>query len=198
MFGSDLLNYRIRCLYAAIDAVVQTDLSQFKPKFIVSSKGFGIYQDFRGDMSDAQMANAAIGVVNAIAALRDNLTSWARKHNRPVTLVDQKFRNSPALKVVMDLCNLWKHGELTRSWTQRYPRVQDLGRVLRCTAQPGVSAGFALGLGGVRRDFGSNEVVITGTVIDSVGNVMGDLYDFELEAVRHWENLLVQFGLPIK
>ena len=80
MTTTDDLNQRLDRIYAAIEAVKESDLSKIPPK-IVTGEGFlAISQDFRGSLSDADLSNSAHTLIHNIANLPDHLKRWAAKN----------------------------------------------------------------------------------------------------------------------
>ena len=66
---NDDLTSRLQCLYAAIGATEETDVSKFMPKVINDGSRVGFYQDWSGGRSDGELANTAIMLIYNIANL---------------------------------------------------------------------------------------------------------------------------------
>src|SRR5262245_23193863 len=109
MSNDDLLE-RIHRIHAAIDAVVEGDISQFPPEVISNEKGFSIYQDFLGGLNASQISNVAHSLIHNVANLHDHFKRWLRKVGQDPKRVDDLLKVSAALQVVKDLSNNDKHG----------------------------------------------------------------------------------------
>jgi hypothetical protein len=196
---SDDITFRVRRLYAAIGANIETDLTKFPATVTVNDKFTYVEQNFRGGWTEEQIHNNAIQVIHAIANLRDNLSRWAAANGKDRQRVWDTFNNSFHIRVIMDLSNVEKHGyPLTKpSSSGRDPKLVDVGR--RMVLPPGTGVAIGLGTNGVPQQFGdgSTSVVVTGVVADKHGTVIGHLHDIESKAVRDWEALLAEFGLRL-
>ena len=75
-------SFRIRRLYQAIDASVETELRKFPARVFSNDRGVVVFQDFSGGMSAEEMANIAGMQIGLIAGLEDHLKKWARTTGR--------------------------------------------------------------------------------------------------------------------
>ena len=101
----DELRFRISRIYAAIDAVEESDLSTLTGTVIETDTWVSVSNDFRGGLSDEQIANLANSVIHNIANLQDHLRRWASQNSKDKNKVDKAFEQSFALKLMKDLSN---------------------------------------------------------------------------------------------
>lgn len=133
MTTTDDLNQRLDRIYAAIEAVKESDLSKIPPK-IVTGEGFlAISQDFRGSLSDADLSNSAHTLIHNIANLPDHLKRWAAKNSVDKSKIDALFASNTALQIIKDLSNNDKHGYPPRNGgnSGKAPQVVEIGRMMQ-------------------------------------------------------------------
>lgn len=200
MTADDLVN-RVERICAAIGTAQERGMSKFPAKVIRGAHGVAFLQDFRGGLGPAEMENIAYSVTHNIANLRDHLRRWAARNGKDKTKVDACFDSSRALKLIQDLSNNDKHGYPPRDGRGHSgvaPRLSGVDRSARLQPEPGSCVTMTLGPGGVPvvSRSGRAAVVITGEVADKDGNRIADLLDVEEDAVKAWEALLHEFGLP--
>jgi len=199
MTSDDLIS-RVQCLYAAIGATEETDLSEFMPTAISDGSRVGFYQDWSGGRSDAELANTANMLIYGIAHLKDPLKKWCARNGKDKTQVDNAFKNSQALRIITDLSNVAKHGYDPKKAgdSGKSPRVDRITSIMRMTTKPekGSFVSLTLNRQGVPQIAGSGtaKVIITGDILDGASNKIGDLYETALEAVKIWESVLGDFG----
>ena len=192
---------RVRRIYSAIGAVEERDPKKLKATVIETKMIRGVFQDFRGGLTDEEMSNYAHMLIHNIANLRDHLRGWAAHHGKDKARVDDTIKASIALQIIADLSNNDKHPYPPRDGghSRRSPRLVEIRRVmqLKTQAKKGSTVGMTLGPGGVPRLLGDGtaKAVITGDVLDKDGKPMGDLYDTACKAVEAWEGLLGDFGI---
>jgi hypothetical protein len=200
--AADEITERIRRIYAAIDAVQELDLGKVPATVISTPRLHGVMQDFRGGLSDEQIANSAYTLIHNIANLRDHLRRWAARNGKDKAKVDSTFAGSLELRILQDLSNSDKHGPPRDDGNSGLaPKLQDVNRVLRLATRPmeGSQVVFVLGPGGKPSmgGDGSASVVITGQVVDKDGNFLGQLFEIELKALQAWETLIDAYGINI-
>lgn len=199
--SDDELTMRLRRIYAAIDASQETDLSTVPPEVIATKNFVCVTQDFQGRLSDEHISNLAHQVIHNVANLRDNLIRWANAHGKDPLCVWATFNTSSPVRVIQDLSNNDKHGYPPKNGAGNSgvaPRLTEIGRALRLSANPGQGIAFVLGPAGPRlAGNGSAMVVVTGQVTSKDGRVVGDLYQMGLDAVAAWEELLNEYGVAI-
>jgi hypothetical protein len=160
----------------------------------------GVMQDFRGGMSEEEIANSAHSLIHNIANLRDHLRRWAAKNGKDKGKVDSTGAVSLELRILQDLSNNDKHGPPRDGGNSGLaPHLQEINRVMRLETRPvqGSAVAFVLdpvGKPNVLGD-GSASVVITGQVNDKDGKNLGDLFEMERKAVLAWETLLAEYGI---
>lgn len=200
---NDDLTSKLQCLYAAIGATEETDVSKFMPKVINDGSRVGFYQDWSGGRSDGELANTAIMLIYNIANLRDLLKKWCVRNGKDKTKVEDAFKSSQELKIIYDLSNNDRHGydPKKRGNSGKSPRVDRITSIMQMTTNPekGFSISLTLNRQGVPQIAGSGtaKVIITGDILDRAGNKIGDLHETALEAVKIWESVLGDFGVKL-
>lgn len=202
MIDDDLIS-RVHCLYTAIKATEETDISKFMPIVTSDSKRVCFYHDWRGGRSDAELDNAIHILIYNIANLRDLLKKWADQNDKATTKVDDAFKNSLALRIIQDLSNNYRHGydHKRHSHSSKSPRVDNITTVMQMTTKPekGSIVSLTFNRQGVPRVVGSGtaKVIITGDILDRNNNKIGDLHKTMLEAVEVWESVLDDFDVKL-
>jgi hypothetical protein len=200
MIEDDLIS-RVQCLYTAIGAIEETDISKFMPTVTFDGKRVCFYQDWRGGRSDAELDNAIHILIYNIANLRDLLKKWTDQNGKATTEVDDAFKNSLALRIMQDLSNNHRHGydPKRHSHSGRSLRVNGITTVMQMTTKPEKCSIVSLTFNryGVPRVAGSGtaKVIITGDILDRNNNKIGDLHKTMLEAVEVWESVLDGFDV---
>ncbi|MHC4653841.1 MAG: hypothetical protein ACYS91_02350 [Planctomycetota bacterium] len=191
---------RIHRIYSSIKAVEETDPNKLKATVITTGKCTGVYQDFRGDLNDAELSNLAHMLISNIANLRDHLKKWAGKNGKDKEKVNEAFNQSLELRIIQDLSNNDKHGypPHNKGDSKKLPKLVDINRImqLKTQAKKGSSAVMTLGVNGVPKFLGDGtpKAIITGNVVDNKNNRIGDLHEIATKAVEAWEQLLTDFG----
>ncbi|MCK4791002.1 MAG: hypothetical protein KAV87_45135 [Desulfobacteraceae bacterium] len=191
---------RIRRIYSSIGAVEETDPNKLKAAVIATDEITGVFQDFRGGLTDYELSNLAHMLIHNIANLRDHLRKWAVQNGKDKEKVDRAFAQSLELKIIQDLSDNDKHGYPPRNGSRsgKYPQLIDINRVmqLKTQAKKGSTIGMTLGAGGAPKFFGDGtaKAIITGDVVDNKNNRIGGLHTIATKAVEAWEQLLSDFG----
>jgi hypothetical protein len=196
---------RLQRIYAALDAVLETDIHKAPPVVISCTQGRGIFQDFRGNQSDAEFENLAHSVIHNIANLRDHTRSWTVKSGkeRNKKQVDEFLKANESVAVIQDLSNNDKHGYPPRDggFSGKAPRLTNIRRIMRLTsgAAPEASVAFTIGPSGEQQvsGTGSATLIITADVQISDGTMIGDLHAIQLESLEAWEKFLREIGVLI-
>jgi hypothetical protein len=181
--ADDELTLRVRRLYAAIGAIVETDITKFVAQPIRDEHRVGFYQDWSGGLSEEEIANAAHSLIHNIAHLQNHLKKWAAANGRDKSQVDATFKDSQALQVIKDLSNNDKHGYPPRDGgnSGRSPRIAKIRRILqlKTQAKKGSFVGIALTPQGIPQVSGDGtvKVIISGDVVDKDSNRIGEFYD---------------------
>ena len=186
------LTFRIRRIYAAIDAAEERNLSALAARVFTSGKSFGVYQDFSGGLKNEDIANLAISLIDNIAKLRAHLLMWADRKGKDKSIVQEAFKASFPLQVITDLSNYDKHPYPPRDqgYSRRSPKLIKTRRVLRMTTEEKKSSvvGITLAPDGTPKKLGSGSAraIVTGEVVDDKGEKIGELYDLARKAVDDW------------
>jgi hypothetical protein len=189
------LQNRIRRIYAAIGDTVEYDVSKFQPQTGGSGSAVFIVQDFRGGLSGEQISNIAHSAIHNVASLEHHLQRWLGRTGRSLNVVKEAVEKSFELQVVIDLWNVDKHGYPPRNnRSGRAPKLREVKRVMQMSSGPQPNSGASIWLSptpGVQFiGSGSAAVIITGTIVDKKGLVLGSLDKFLGSAVAAWERLL--------
>ena len=200
--SKDELVERLHRIYAAVSETVEGDLAKFPPKVISDEKGFSMYQDFLGGLSDSQISNYVYGLVHNIANLPDHLKRWARKNGHDSDCVDQVFYKSEDFKLIKDLSNNDKHGYPPRDggYSGISPQLVDVSRIFRAKTQarPGSFVGITLTSSGPKQiGDGASLVIITGNIVDGNGVVVGDCQNVCLNAIAIGEQEMKMWGVIV-
>ena len=193
---------RINRIYAAVEGIREEDLTKFPPKVFDVDGVVQVWQDFRGDMSDADLENTIHVLVHNIAHMEDHLRKWAAKDEAKKAEIRSRLESCLPFLILKDLSNNDKHGYPPRDggFSKIAPRLVEAQRFLRMTtgATKGSSVGMVLTTQGpkiVSKGGGTSEVIITGTVVSKAGEKIGDFRDIALEAIDCVEVLLRDLGV---
>ncbi len=201
--ANDDLIFRVQRIFAAVEAVVENDISKCMPKVIKDGNRIGLYQDWSHGLSDAEISNIAHMLIYNVANLKDHLKNWAVRNGRDKNKVYAAFRSSQVLKIIKDLSNNDRHGydPKKRGNSGKSPRVDKINTIMQMTTKPekGPFVSLTLNRQGVPQIAGSGtaKVIITGDILDKDGNKIGDLHKTVLEAVKVWESVLGDFGVKL-
>ena len=197
----DAILQRIARIYSAIGSIEEVDPQKLKATVIQTNKIKAVFQDFRGCFSNDDLSNQAHSVIHNIANLRDHLRRWAAHNGHDKTAVDATVDTCLELQIIKDLSNNDKHGYPPRDGghSKRSPQLVEISRLMRLQTQPkkGSIIAMSIGAGGVPKFIGDGtaKAVVTGNVVDSDCDHIGDLYEMANKAVGAWEALLIEFGL---
>jgi hypothetical protein len=197
----DAILERISRIYAAIGAIEEDDPNELKATVIQTDDTKGVLLDFRGGFSDHDLSNQAHIVIHNIANLYYHLRRWAKHNGQDMAEVEQTVDDSLDLQIIRDLSNNDKHGYPPRDsgHSRKRPQLIDINRVMRLRTQANTVSMVAISVGAgdvpqLTGD-GTAKAVVTGAVVDADSNRIGDLYDIANNAVKAWEQLLVDYGL---
>jgi hypothetical protein len=200
---SDELTLKIKRIYKAVDAVIETDVDKLKPRIIKDGKKIEVYQDFSGGRSSAEIENIASILIYNVANLKDHIRNWADNNGKDKARVNAAFRSSPELKIVKDLSNNDRHGydPTHRSNSGMSPRIDKINTIMKMITKPekGSVVGYTINRQGAQKVIGNGnaKVIITGDILDRDGKKIGDLYKTLLKAINNWEEVLREFGVQI-
>ncbi len=193
---------RLRRIHAALDATVEVDLGKLEAKLIETEHGNSVYQDFSGGLSPEELENLAFSLIHNIANLHDHLRRWAaRTDARKEDDIDDAFHKSLPLKIMKDLSNVDKHGPpRNRGFSGLAPRLEGVRRSLRITAKPNKGVEITMGPRGTPQltGEGSAKAILTGEVVDSDGNRIGELMGLATAAITAWETVARDLGLQVQ
>lgn len=190
---------RLQRVYASLGATIEADLTLFKPTVVITEEEVAVYQNFVGGLSEAELLNAAFGLVHNIANLRDNVSRWAEEKGKSFD-GGSFIEGQLSLCLLQDLSNTDKHGfPLKRKrWSGHSPVIEGLKRVMRMTAagDGGVTVLTFTSKGPRKVGQGEARVVITGRIVDGeTGEDLGDLLEICNDGLSKWEAQLADLGL---
>jgi hypothetical protein len=198
---NDELSARLRRVYAALDATLETDIGKAHPVIQSDGKCIGIFQDFRGSLSDAQMENLSHSIIHNLANLRDHIRRWMKRNGQDPNQVNTFISANLPIAILQDLSDNDKHGYPRRNGgiSKKSPNPVNVRRIMQLSTgtEPNSSIGVTITPSGDQRIFGSGSatLIITGDVMDERGNIIGDLHVIQSEALSAWEGLLRSLGL---
>jgi len=141
-------------------------------------------------------------LIHNIANLHDHLRKWAaRTDARKEDVIDDTFDKSLPLKIMKDLSNVDKHGPpRNRGFSGLAPRLEGVRRSLRITAKPKKGVEITMGPRGTPQltGEGSAKAILTGEVVDSDGNRIGELMGLATAAITAWETVARDLGLKVQ
>jgi len=191
---SQPIDDRIQRIYAAIGRIRSCDISELRCNVINTPRMSGMWHDFRGQASDAELLNDANSAIANVASLPDHLRKWAKQNERDSKKVDDAVKASLQLRVIMDLFDRDKHGGDRRDggYSKQSPRLESVNRGLRLSnvsVQVGPDGRYHRGGEGTAR------IETYGTVHDGNGKSLGDLHEIIDAALIPLERLLVTFEM---
>ena len=198
------LSKRVKRIYAALGDVEITNMKQFTPQLINNGKRIGFSQNFMGGLSDEGLANSINSLIHNIVSLRDNLKSWVARNSLDKRKVDDVFKNSESLKIMMDLWNNDKHGYPPRDagYSGKSPQIINIHSEMQLSSgnKKGSSVMMTFNAQGKPQisGSGSGNVIITGDIVDKENKKIGDFHKIAVEAIEVWERLLADFGIDLQ
>lgn len=200
----DLLNQKLRRMYAALAGLSSDDLSVIQPK-ITERFGYCYTEvDFNQHSDEIALANSAYLLVANIASIKDHLKVWCKKQGVAFQ-GDALINSNRSVALIHDLWNIDKHAELNlppRSGTK--PKLQNIRTALTISA--GTSAGSGVfftidprtgkittGTSGG----GSVQLALVAQIADEAGNVIADFTQTCIEAIDSWSANFQAAGVPL-
>ena len=204
--NDQVIEDRIARIYASIDAVVETDLSNLTPTIFVEDKLHVVEFDFGGNASHAEIENAAHLLIANIASLGNHVRRWARRMKKDLSAIGSLESACPAIPILIDLWGNEKHGQSERSGdrgkSKRAPLLGELSKSLdlRSGSEPhsGISLSIPLTGEAITQGDGPPNIVISGPIHDDSGEYLGELIDVARDALTCWEELLSEWGIDLK
>ena len=199
----DLLNRKLRQMYAALANLSTEDLTVIRPK-ITETYGYHYTEvNFNQQSDEIALTNAASLLVANIASLKDHLKVWCKQ--KGVTFQgDALINNNEAVALVHDLWNVDKHAELNsppRSGIT--PRLQNIQTALTITAGTSVGSGAFFSMDPLTGKIttgtsgeGSVQLALTAQIVDAAGTVIADFTETCTEAMDAWATAFQTAGFP--
>lgn len=201
--STDIMTERLARIYAALDAVLETDLTKVSATVVRTETTIEVFQDFRGGLSDAEIENRTHMLIHNLANLKDHTLKWFRASGLNRKHIDDFRAANLAILIIEDLSNNDKHGYPPRDagLSGKAPQLININRIMRLSVggEVGSSTGVYMMPSGQLRSFGkgSTAVVITGDIVDSAGARLGDLYETQSDALLAWEGMFRSLGLRL-
>jgi hypothetical protein len=199
----DTLEHRIRLVYAALAATVEKDVDQFRPKVYQSKDKnfFSVVQDFRGGMTDEQIALLAQAAIYNVAHIRDHMRARAKQRGVDRSKVVAEAQSGTAMSIVIDLSNMDKHAGTDREGghSRKNPTLINVDRVLQigATSEGPGAATYVMGGPLIKSGSGYGEVVVDGDIVDNHGTRLGGLRQILNDAVTELEAIIQKYQLRI-
>jgi hypothetical protein len=199
---NDELNLRIQRLYAAVNSTIEQDITKFKPTVIKNGNRIGFYQDWSGDITQAERINYLQSLISNIAEFEYILDKWADQSGYDKNIVNNAVESSIELKVIHDLWNAEKHADSRRnSRSGLFPIIKDISGNLQLKTMPAKGSTISLtfnsdGTPNIHGK-GSAKVIITGEIYGKDAMKIGNFHEIALKAVAIWEDVLVKFGIKL-
>ena len=199
----DELKTRLEDMHAAIGDLKDVDLSRAKANFAQ----IGDWVEWATEMpkSNPDLRNRVAVVINNIASLKDGFKKWCKLNRNPFD-AEEFLTSNRAAALVHDLWNSGKHFGLDRKPRSGItPKIVDLCEAVQIYT--GAEAGDAVrmtydndgnviiqttGSGG-----GGAVMIVTATIVDENGNVLGELNDILTAAVDAWMSAFRIAGVPV-
>jgi hypothetical protein len=174
---------RIERLHASLGRAIERDFSRLPAQIVAKPGVIAVFQDFSGGATEAQLSDALHSLIANVASFPDHLTHWGRTHAVSPDSVYNFFKASPDFCIVRDLWNNDKHG---------YRVMQ-----LKTGGRAGSTAFMTMGKDGVPKVTGDGDAqaVLTGEIVDKLGNGLGEAHEYLERAIRLCEAALRQFGV---
>jgi hypothetical protein len=190
------LLHRIRRIYSSIGAAEETDMNNLKPIVITMDEIKAVFQNFRGNLTNAELSNRVHMLIHNIANLHNHLRKWAVQNGMSKEKIDEVFAKSLELRIIKDLSDNDKHGYPPRNggYSKKYPQLVNINRVmqLKTQAKKNSTIGMTLGTSGAPKSLGDGtaKAIITGDIVDNKNKHIGDLHVIVTKAIEVWEQLL--------
>jgi hypothetical protein len=187
---------RLRRIRVAIG--LGTDLEVSKAYPLVDDGNGRVVFDISGGMTDDVLIVYAANAIHNLAAFRDNCIKFFRSQKIDVQHVWDAVKASQDLKLIIDLDNYNKHGELRQGdngETGLHPRLRGILRAFQ--AKPtgtDVQTSIAFFSSGAVKAQGDASIVIFAEVVQPDGTVIGVLPMIQDGALQAWETLLRTHG----
>lgn len=189
-------------MHAAMSEISFGDVKSVQPKLIATDTYRSLIIDFNEGSDSIKLANMASLLIANIASLKDHLKAWC-KSKQVLFKGDQLIDSNASVALIHDLWNVDKHAILTSApRSGKTPKLINLSKVLSLNTggQPG-SASVAYyrdpttGKMAIQST-GNAEIQLTGSIVDSSGNVLADFHGTCVKAISAWEIEIAAAGVP--
>jgi hypothetical protein len=134
-----------------------------------------------GDLTNEQIDILVMNILTNISAIKDPLKKKLKSKGIDPKIVEDSIKASPHLQWVIDIVNLYKHGEPLERPPRSgcYPRIVDCQQVLSIDSrgEAGSSTSFTMDADGTWQVSGNPLIKVIGIVKDEHGNFLCMLDD---------------------
>lgn len=187
---------RVERLWAAVHATVTKDVTTLRGRTWRTDRFVGVDFDFTGGKTPADLENELHLTNFHLAHLRDHVKAWARRRGVGAECIDARVKECRAIPIIIDLTNRDKHGGEDRAggWSRLGPTLRNIHRqaVIRVGGGFGRRVVMRGGMDGRVSIAGDGNVtaVTTADVVDSDGNLIGDMHSLQETAVGEWQRIM--------
>lgn len=150
-----------------------------------------------GEKNKAEIYNQIFIIVSHIAKLKDHLKNLYASKGGDVKLIENEIESSEYLKLVIDLDNKEKHGELKKSRSGKYPYLDEIYRALSVRAGRQVQSGsFSIDpFTGQFETKGDIVITITAEVKANDGTRICSLDELINKSMGKWEEIISKYNV---
>lgn len=196
-----LLTQRLNQMHAALGALSQNDLSNFKPKTEITNAFVRTEFHFGSELVDLQ--NQASLVIESLGRLKDHFKKWLLENGMTGKISEDVVNKNPSVAIIHDLWNVEKHVELRDPSRSGYePKLVIHERGLVVGRGNALDSEIRFILDTFTGDFwlekqGDACIRLNAEVLDEHGNVLGDFEDICIIAAGVWQAEMRAAGLQI-
>jgi hypothetical protein len=145
-----------------------------------------------GEKNKPDVVNQVFIIISHIAKLKDHLKNLYASKGGNQELIENEIESSEHLKLVIDLDNQEKHGELKKSRSQRYPYLDEIGPVLSLGGnKQGKTSSFIINpFTGENKVEGSVVIAIDADVKSKNGKIICNLDELINKSMEKWEEII--------
>lgn len=192
---------RMERLYLSVNQRFDTAIDKHaKIKHEVDRKHVKISISF-GEQNTAEEINQVLVIISHIAKLKDHLKNLYESAGGNKQLLENEIESSDYLKLVIDLDNKEKHGDLKRSRSGKFPYLDDISRALtlRTGKQTQSTSSFTIDpITGEFKSEGNVAIAITANIKSSNGKIICSLDELIDKSIEKWEEIIKTYNLISK
>ncbi len=164
---------------------------------LTNGSNFQVKISFGGE-NKAELYNQAFTIISNIAKLKDHLKNIHQKKGGNKQDIEKEINLSEHLKLIIDLDNQEKHGELKESRSNKFPYLNDIDRALsmRSDEQSKNGAHFTLNpFNGECEYEGNLAIVIIAEVKAKDGTIICSFDELITKSMDKWEEIIKKYNL---